>query len=589
MRKTQKIRWVVVCTVLCGRMASANSYEELIEEAKSRIVSTQDYAFNQDIEIDLKRGQAVRLNCPANEHQIASFLVYYYASTEAGKTQEWIRADAIFADGRASGGGSAIDLEGALRQAGYTRCLVATQWHVEGDILHVKLRASDDLDYNHRIYREWKSQDRRFGMMYKTRELIPPVPIPEAERIAGFARLWSEVKYNFAFFDQVPEIDWDGILIEYIPKVQAAKTDVEYYNVLRQCVALLADGHTSVWGPSDEPRCEPPVRVQAVQNEAIVVQVYPAEKTGNEELRKESQAAGIALGDRITHVDGQSVQQVLSEKIYPYIAASTRQARDIIAYSRLLCGQFGTQVILDVIRLDGSKAQVALTRGHYQFDRQPSEFQCTQVGEEIVYVNLPSFGSDQVVREFDGVFEQIRRARGLILDVRRNGGGSTGNGYAILSRLVDRSVPGSRWKSRKHIAAYKAWGRDEQWEEGSHGTIEPHETNRYPGPVVVLTGPGTASAAEDFVVAFHASGRGKVVGQRTLGSTGQPLMVQLPGGGGARICTKRDTYPDGREFVGIGVIPDVEIEPSRQDIAAQRDVILERGIEEVRRLIEAAS
>ncbi len=583
-------RWVLVCTtLLCCQSVLASSYDELIAEAKSHVVSTQDCAFNQDIEFDLKRGQALQLNCPANEHQIASFLVYYHASTEAGKTQEWIRADAIFADGRASGGGSAIDLEGALRQAGYTRCLVVTQWHVEGDTLHVKLRASDDLDYNHRIYREWKSQDRRFSMMYKTRELIPAVPIPEAERIAGFARLWSEVKYNFAFFDQVPEIDWDGILLAYIPKVQAARTDVEYYNVLRQCVALLRDGHTNVWGPSDEPDSEPPIRVQAIQNEAVVCQICSAETMGDEELRKELQAAKIAPGDRITHIDGQSVQQVLSEKIYPYIAASTPQARDINAYSRLLGGQFGTRVTLDVIRLDGSKAQVRLTRGRYQFDRQPNEFQCTQVGEEIVYVNLPSFGSDQVVREFDGVFEQIRRARGLILDVRRNGGGSTGNGYAILSRLVDQSVPGSRWKSRKHIAAYKAWGRDEQWEEGSHGTIEPHEKNHYAGPVVVLTGPRTASAAEDFVVAFHASGRGKVVGQRTLGSTGQPLMVQLPGGGGARICTKRDTYPDGREFVGIGVIPDVEIEPSRQDIAAQRDVVLETGIEEVRRLIEAAS
>ncbi len=196
----------------------------------------------------------------------------------------------------------------------------------------------------------------------------------------------------------------------------------------------------------------------------------------------------------------------------------------------------------------------------------------------MVYVNLPSFESDQVVREFDRAFEQIQAAPGLILDVRRNGGGSTQNGYAILSRLIDKSVPGSRWKSRKHIAAYKAWGRQEQWEEGDHGTIEPHATKHYPGPVVVLTGPETASAAEDFVVAFHACGRGKVIGRRTCGSTGQPLMVQLPGGGGARICTKRDTYPDGREFVGVGVIPDVEIEPTRADIAAARDPILDKAL-----------
>ena len=81
------------------------------------------------------------------------------------------------------------------------------------------------------------------------------------------------------------------------------------------------------------------------------------------------------------------------------------------------------------------------------------------------------------------------------------------------------------------------------------------------------------------MVAFQTSGRGKVIGQKTNGSTGQPLRVQLPGGGSARICTKRDTYPDGRDFVGIGCVPDIEIEPTRHDIAAGRDPVLEKAIE----------
>ena len=89
----------------------------------------------------------------------------------------------------------------------------------------------------------------------------------------------------------------------------------------------------------------------------------------------------------------------------------------------------------------------------------------------------------------------------------------------------------------------------------------------------------TASAAEDFLVAFQTSNRGKVIGQKTCGSTGQPLTLELPGGGGARICTKRDTYPDGREFVGIGVIPDIEIAPTCEDIAEDRDVVLEKALE----------
>jgi carboxyl-terminal processing protease len=572
-------RALIGVILLGGSVAWAGSYQEIVAEARSRVAATQDYVLNHDVEITLKKGQAVQLRCPANEHQLTAFIVYYYETPVAGKLEDVIRTDAAFTDGTTSGGGSLVSRDGALRQAACTPCLVITRWHLEDDALRVEFRASDDLKYNQDIYRQWKTQGRQFSAMLQSREFMPPVPIPEAERLAGFARLWSEVKYNFAFFDHVPEVDWDGILLAYIPKVQAAQTDVEYYRVLRQCIALLRDGHTSVWGPSDEPFFELPVRVQAVRGEAVIVEVCPAENVKNEQQRKELQAAALRPGDVVARIDGRSVQQVLSETLYPFIAASTAQERDLEAYAKLLCGPYGTAVVLEVIRSDGSEAKVKLTRGRYPFSHPPNEFQCRALAGGVVYVNLPGFGSDQVVREFDGVFAQIRSAEGLILDVRRNSGGSTDNGYAILSRLIDKSVPGSHWKTRKYIAAFRAWGREEQWEQGDHGMIEPHETKHYAGPVVVLTGPETASAAEDFVVAFHACGRGQVIGQRTCGSTGQPLTVPLPGGGGARICTKRDTYPDGREFVGIGVIPDVEVEPTRADIAAARDPVLSKALE----------
>ncbi len=110
--------------------------------------------------------------------------------------------------------------------------------------------------------------------------------------------------------------------------------------------------------------------------------------------------------------------------------------------------------------------------------------------------------------------------------------------------------------------------------------IEPKTTDPFLGPVVVLIGPETNSAAEDFVVPLHAAGRATIVGQKSRGSTGQPLQFSfLDGKIRGRVCTKRDTYPDGREFVGVGIIPDVEVNPSPADIIAGRDVILEKGID----------
>jgi len=81
-------------------------------------------------------------------------------------------------------------------------------------------------------------------------------------------------------------------------------------------------------------------------------------------------------------------------------------------------------------------------------------------------------------------------------------------------------------------------------------SAKPNGAKLFRKPVAVLVGPRTFSAAEDFTAAFRNMRRGPIVAEPTGGSTGQPLFFDLPGGGAARVCTKRDTFPDGREFVG---------------------------------------
>jgi len=101
--------------------------------------------------------------------------------------------------------------------------------------------------------------------------------------------------------------------------------------------------------------------------------------------------------------------------------------------------------------------------------------------------------------------------------------------------------------------------------------------------VVVLTSAHTYSAAEDFAVVFDAMKRGKIVGEPSGGSTGQPLVIALPGGGSARICTKHDRYPDGKEFVGVGIQPDIVVRPTVADFRAGRDTVLDAAIRELER------
>jgi C-terminal processing protease CtpA/Prc len=88
----------------------------------------------------------------------------------------------------------------------------------------------------------------------------------------------------------------------------------------------------------------------------------------------------------------------------------------------------------------------------------------------------------------------------------------------------------------------------------------------------------TFSAADGFLVAWKNSGRAKIVGKPNGGSTGQLLSITLPGGGTARVCTKKDTFPDGTEWVGKGIVPDILVHPALADVQAGRDTALERAL-----------
>lgn len=263
----------------------------------------------------------------------------------------------------------------------------------------------------------------------------------------------------------------------------------------------------------------------------------------------------------------------------PYICASTPQAMDLKAFPMLLRGENQSHTILSIKDQTGAIGEVTLTRGIYPLSRPAfaGGFQVKALADGILYINLPSFEGAKTVKEFESALPPIRNARGLVLDVRRNGGGRSSNGDAIIGYLIDKPFRDSHWKTRQYLPAFRAWGRGEKWYEGDN-TIRPRGDQPFLGPVVVLTVPETCSAAEDFGVALHGSGRAKVVGEKTNGSTGQPLSISLPGGGGARVCTKWDTYADGREFVGVGVMPDLEVHPTGQDIASGKDRILEEGI-----------
>jgi carboxyl-terminal processing protease len=101
----------------------------------------------------------------------------------------------------------------------------------------------------------------------------------------------------------------------------------------------------------------------------------------------------------------------------------------------------------------------------------------------------------------------------------------------------------------------------------------------YTGPLFVLSDIGCGSSCEDFLMPLKVSGRGRILGEASTGSTGQPFYFEFGNGMGFRVSTKRESFPDGSPFEGVGIQPDVEVHPTLDDLRTGADPVLAKALE----------
>jgi hypothetical protein len=426
------------------------------------------------------------------------------------------------------------------------------------------------------------------------------IPLTDAEKLYGLSLIWKEADYNFPLFANVPELDWDSAYRAFVPQVLEAETTVEYYQVLIRFAALLQDGHTQVLMPSwvfqqhvfDQPK----ILVTPAEGRPIVWNV------------EEPLASRIPVGSEILAVDGTPAEEYLEREVYPLMGGHSDLFKRSFAMTGwypngigFLWGPSGSQVALTVRTPDGDERTVTATRDFFSRRSrwvrdfpQNDALEFRWLDDDIACVALNTFGDRALEERFDSIAPELHRASGVIIDVRRNSGGSSGIPRRITARhLTNDTLTGARWRTRISNAAHRAWGRWETeyepfyngnaWHEAEPVLVIPDTSlPKLNVPIVVLIGRNTGSAAEDFLVWLGGMENVTLVGEPTAGSTGQPLFIDLPGGGSVRILSKHDTYPDGREFLGVGVQPDVFVARTVEDVIDERDAMLERALEVLR-------
>lgn len=402
------------------------------------------------------------------------------------------------------------------------------------------------------------------------------------DKIFGLSLLWKEVSYNFAFFHQVPNLDWDSCYMASISKVLETSNDWDYYLELQRFMSLLQDGHSRIFTPVELRNkyfgtATKQLTTKLIEGKVIITQVL------DDSLRTQ----GMKQGMEIVAINGMDPFIYAEKFVTPYVYASTPQDRKLQIFDQfLLSGSTNEPIKIEIEDFNGKQVTYSIFREPWimeeeMLNSEPLEFKV--IANNIGYLKINNFvGSNSIRPNFDSIYKKILLTDGLIIDVRENVGGWTDISLYILKHFTEKPFNAGKWRSPQNIAAHRSWGSDIEWFESKEYEVLPFDDRIiYNRPMVLLADESTFSCAEDFCVGFLTMNRGKIVGAKTAGSSGNPIMVKLPGDGVALVCTKQDFFPDGREYVGFGITPDIEVKPTIKDIIQNIDPALEIAIKVV--------
>lgn len=198
-----------------------------------------------------------------------------------------------------------------------------------------------------------------------------------------------------------------------------------------------------------------------------------------------------------------------------------------------------------------------------------------QLPGEIAYMYYPSFSNSISETSLDYILAILANSRGLIIDIRDNGGGALTNINTLVGRFIDKPFVGG------YILHKTGPGHDD-FSEPYPMEYKPADKNRvkWNGDIVVLTNRSCFSAANSFVSVMKELPNVKIVGAKTGGGGGLPFTSELPNGWSIRFsaCPMHDAKGQGIEF-GIDPTPGCEVHASEEELAEGKDAILDFAID----------
>jgi carboxyl-terminal processing protease len=374
------------------------------------------------------------------------------------------------------------------------------------------------------------------------------------ERAWIASKLYSSVQYYFAHWQVIPDFDLDAAYKKYLEQILTTDDRAMFDLASMEFLAQLRNGHTRFqdrW---------------LKETHGYPLGFFLARLEGKWVVTQ-SRVDGLAPGDVVQSIDEIATDEFFAQK-RKYIGASSEAAQQRALF--FMPYLFPETFLLRI----GNGKMLTINRKEQKLQlASPRVLEGRILDAGIAYLRIPSFSNPQDEEKAVEFVKQHSQAKRLIIDVCGNGGGSTPG--RLIRALMDRSYRDWTLLSAQPIGMMEAAGYFNRSGLLVQGNLVKPQEPLYTGEVVIITDGDCASACEDFVMPPKVSGRARVVGQATYGSSGTPYVFDFGNGMSFFVGSKRMFFPDGSPFEGVGITPDVKIEPSVEDIRSGRDVVLD--------------
>ncbi|MEM9387429.1 MAG: S41 family peptidase [Pseudomonadota bacterium] len=383
---------------------------------------------------------------------------------------------------------------------------------------------------------------------------------PTDEWLVAFDEVWRRFR-DYFYVRNMHGYDWDALRERYRPLVQHVSTREDLNTLIGEMIAELNVGHAYVAGgdlqaPKRSSAALLGARFEADEKSARyrIGHIYAGH---NAEAKYRSPltevGVGVEAGDYVIAIDGREL--TLTDN--PYDLLTDRGTQPVeLTVSSTPTGQETRRVLVDPVADETSLV-------YLEWVEKNRRYVAEKTNGEVGYLHIPDMGAAGIYEFVKWFYPQMRR-RGLIVDVRGNGGGNVSQ--MILRRLMQRPLAYGH-------QAHSEW------------------TNTYPstaftGPMVALVSENSASDGDIFPYFFREAKLGPLIGKRSWGGVvGITSHGPLIDGGNVFVPEFGMSQKDkGWIIEGEGVSPDIEVS---NDPTSDGDAQLERGIAEVMKRLEA--